>query len=119
MPHLLEAVQLAVLVGQRDDDVLEPLRPARVRLARAERGKRGRNVRVALDVAHDLRAAPEQRVVLEPRLLDRVDELGPDLVVALLILGLRSRPDLKGEAQSFHRGRSLSTRNRYRYRMLA
>ena len=45
-------------------------------------------------------SAAEERVVREPRVLDRIDELGPDLVVALLVLGLGSRPDLEGEADA-------------------
>src|SRR5262249_47055524 len=36
MPDLLEAVQISVHVGQRDDHVLEPLRPACVGLVRTQ-----------------------------------------------------------------------------------
>src|SRR5581483_8741479 len=115
MPDLLVPVELAVLVGQRHDHVLEPLRPARVDVGRADLRERGSRVGVALDVGDDREAAAEQRVVREAGFLDGVDELRPDLVVTPLVLGLRARTDLEGEARTFH---SSSFRNRYRYRML-
>src|SRR5437773_9362715 len=102
MPDLLEVVELAALVGERDDHVLEPLRPARVDLGRRELRERGGRVRMAFGVGDDLRPAAEQRVVRKAGVLDRVDELGPDLVVAPFVLVRRPRPDLEGEADPLH-----------------
>src|SRR5262249_32058725 len=106
MPDLLGGEEVPVLVGQRDDHVLEPLRPARVHVRRPELREHRRRVRMALDVRDDRRAAPEQGVVLEAGVLDRVDQLGPDLVVALLVLVLGARADLEAEAEAFHGGSS-------------
>src|SRR5579864_2914906 len=97
MPDLLHPVELAVLVGEGDDDVLEPLRPARVDLGRSELRERRLAVRMAFDVGDDLGSAPEERVVRESGIFDRLDQLRPDLVMALLVLGLGPRLDLEGK----------------------
>src|SRR5438046_2312616 len=117
MPHLVEAVQLPVLVGQRDDDLLEPLRPALVRLVRPELGESRVDVGLELGIADDGRAAAEERVIREAGIFDRLDELRPDLVMSFLVLRLGAGPDLEGETESFHVGSPC--RNRYRDRMLS
>src|SRR5581483_7340519 len=66
------------------------------------------DVRLDLGVGVDRRAAAEEGVVRVPRVLDRLDELGPDLVVPLLVLRLRARLDLEGETESLHARISLS-----------
>src|SRR5262245_10391728 len=102
MPDLRRPHQLAVAAGEVDDGVLEPLGPPHVGLAVAQAGDRGGEIGVALDVGDDLRAAPEQGVVLEAGLLDVGDELRPDLVVPLLVLVLPALVDLEGEAGALH-----------------
>src|SRR5581483_10351108 len=98
-----EPEELAVLVGQRDDHVLEPLGPARIRLVRADLRERGRDVGLALGVGHDRLVTAKEAVVPEAGVLDRLDEFGPDLVVTLLVLRFLAGIDLEREADPFHR----------------
>src|ERR1019366_1234771 len=102
MPDFVEGHEVAVLVGQGDDHVLEPFAPARVCLVSRQVLKGGGYVGMTLDVGNDVLLAPKEAVVAKASLLDRFHELRPDLVVAPLVLRLLARVQLEGETETLH-----------------
>src|SRR5580704_5846760 len=114
MPDFVECHKVAVLVGQGDDHVLEPLAPARVRLVSRQLPEGGGDVGMALHVRHDVLFAPKEAVVAEAGLLDRFHKVRPDLVVPSLVLGLLARIQLEGETEMFH-GAPLASESVPRY----
>ena len=89
-------------IGQLFDDVFKPLAPTRVHFVRADLLECSGAIWLALRIADDLEAAPEERVVLEPRGPDGSDELGPYFIVAPLVFVFGARLDVECEADPFH-----------------
>src|ERR1700722_9620517 len=114
MPDFVKRDEVAVLVGQGDDHVLEPLAPARVRLVSRQLFEGRGDVGMTLDISHHILSAPEEAVVAEAGLLDRFHKVRPDLIMPPLVLGLLARIQLEGETKTFH-GAPLASESVPRY----